>query len=440
MKRILFEVFLVAALIGAGVFGVMNQKQASTAKAKITDLTAAAEAAEKSVKEKEESIKAAEEEMQALQEEMAGLEGKSNQLDAVKAALSNGSTLTDLETMYKKEKSLSAERQVGMGALRMLTKGAEDPATLESFRKALQMSELGDRKNTICAAQLGLVAAGEKIKVMSECLPKSEKEGHGDKEGKDAHSKDDGHGKKDDGHGKVKGKGKDDGHGDKKDEKHAAPHWGYEGEMGPEKWGKEFPTCAAGKSQSPLDIKGPFVKSRMVISADYKEGPLKMLNNGHTIQVVASPGSKMRIDGIAYELLQFHFHRPSEEKIDGKPMAMVAHFVHKNAEGKLAVLGVLLKEGNENPGIKTLWSNLPKEEKVEYAPEGVNFNPGNLLPREFDFYSYEGSLTTPPCTEGVRFFILKTAINIAKEQVQAFPYKMNARPVQPLNGRELLIN
>jgi carbonic anhydrase len=440
MKRILLEVFLVAALIGAGVFGFMNQKQAASSKAKITELTAAVEAAEKSAKEKEESLKAAEEEMQALQEEMAPLEEKTNQLEAVKAALASGSTLSDLEGAYKKEKTLSAERQAGLGALRMLTKGAEDPGALEAFRKALQLSELGDRKNTICAAQLGLVAAGEKIKVMSDCLPKSEKAGHGDKEEKD--SKDDGHGKKDDGHGKKEdGKGKkDDGHGDKKDEKHAAPHWGYEGEMGPEKWGKEFPTCAAGKSQSPLDIKGPFVKSRMVVSADYKEGPLKLLNNGHTIQVVVSPGSKMRIDGIAYELLQFHFHRPSEEKIDGKPMAMVVHFVHKNADGKLAVLGVLLKEGNENPGIKTLWTNLPKEEKVEYAPEGVNFNPGNLLPREFDFYSFAGSLTTPPCTEGVRFFILKTTVNIAKEQVQAFPFKMNARPVQALNGREMLSN
>ena len=413
MKRILLEVFLVAALIGAGVFGFMNQKQAASSKAKITELTAAVEAAEKSATEKEESLK---------------------------AALATGSTLTDLENAYKKEKNLSAERQAGLGALRMLTKGADDPGALEAFRKALQLSELGDRKNTICAAQLGLVAAGEKIKVMSDCLPKSEKAAKGDKEEKD--SKDDDHGKKDDGHGKKEdGKGKkDDGHGDKKDEKHAAPHWGYEGEMGPEKWGKEFPTCGNGKSQSPLDIKGPFVKSRIVVSADYKEGPLKMLNNGHTIQVVVTPGSKLRIDGVAHELLQFHFHRPSEEKIDGKPMAMVVHFVHKNADGKLAVLGVLLKEGNENPGIKTLWANLPKEENVEYAPDGVNFNPGNLLPREFDFYSYEGSLTTPPCTEGVRFFILKTTVNIAKEQVQAFPFKMNARPVQPLNGRELLSN
>jgi carbonic anhydrase len=436
MKRILLEVFLVAALIGASVFGFMNQKQAAVSKAKITELTAAAEAAEKTVKEKEESLKAAEEEMSALQGEITPLEEKANQLEAVKAALASGSTLSDLENAYKKEKNLSAERQTGLGALRMLTKGAEDPGALEAFRKALQLSELGDRKNTICAAQLGLVAAGEKIKVMADCLPKSEKAARGDKEEKDGHDKDHSHGKKEDG----KGKAKDDGHGAKKDDKHAAPHWDYEGEMGPEKWGKEFPTCAKGKSQSPLDIKGPFVKSRMVVSADYKEGALKMINNGHTIQVNIPPGSKLRVDGIVHELLQFHFHKPSEEKIDGKPMAMVVHFVHKNADGKLAVLGVLLKEGNENPGIKTLWANLPKEENVEYVPEGVNFNPGNLLPREFDFYSYEGSLTTPPCTEGVRFFILKTTVNIAKEQVQAFPFKMNARPVQPLNGRELLSN
>ena len=165
MKRILLEVFLVAALIGASVFGFMNQKQASVSKAKITELNAAVETAEKSAKEKEESIKGAEEEMQALQGELTTLEGKANQLEAVKAALASGSTLSDLENAYKKEKNLSAERQAGLGALRMLTKGTEDPGALEAFRKALQLSELGDRKNTICAAQLGLVAAGEKIKV-----------------------------------------------------------------------------------------------------------------------------------------------------------------------------------------------------------------------------------------------------------------------------------
>ncbi len=442
MKRTIIEVILALALVGAGAFGWTNFKGNQKATGQLTELKAASEEATKAVAEKEAAIKAAEEEMATLREEMAPLEGQAQQLAAVKAAMANGATLADLEAAYKSQKNLSAERQVGLGALRMLTKGAEDPAAIESFRKALQMSELGDRKNTICAAQIALSAAGEKVAVMADCIPKSakgdkgdkaEKGGHGDKAAaKDGHSKDDGHDHaKDDGHGKSDDK--------KAPEKHAV-HWSYEGDMGPERWGKEFPTCAKGKSQSPLDIRGPFVKSRVVVTTDYKEGPLKMINNGHTIQVNVVPGSKIRIDGVAHELLQFHFHRPSEEKIDGKPMAMVVHFVHKSAEGKLAVLGVLLKEGNENPGIKTLWANMPMEEGPEVAPEGVNFNPANLLPREFDFYSYEGSLTTPPCTEGVRFFILKSTVNVAKEQVAAFPFKRNARPVQELNGREITTN
>lgn len=442
MKRTIIEVILALALVGAGAFGWINWKGNQKATGQLTELKAASEEATKAAAEKEAAVKAAEEEMAALREEMAPLESQAQQFAAVKAAMANGATLADLEAAYKSQKSLSAERQVGLGALRMLTKGTEDPAAMEAFRKALQMSELGDRKNTICAAQIALSAAGEKVAVMADCLPKgakaahgekgdkAEKSGHDDKAAKDSHGKDDGHAKED-GHGKP---------GDKKaPEKHAV-HWGYDGEMGPERWGKEFPTCAKGKSQSPLDIRGPFVKTRTVVTADYKEGPLKMLNNGHTIQVNVAPGSKIRIDGVAHELLQFHFHRPSEEKIDGKPMAMVVHFVHKSAEGKLAVLGVLLKEGNENPGIKTLWAHMPMEEGPEVVVEGVNFNPANLLPREFDFYSYEGSLTTPPCTEGVRFFILKTTVNVAKEQVAAFPFKRNARPVQELNGREITTN
>ena len=150
------------------------------------------------------------------------------------------------------------------------------------------------------------------------------------------------------------------------------------------------------------------------------------------------PGSKVRIDGVVFELLQFHFHRPSEEQIDGKPMAMVIHFVHKSAAGKLAVLGVLLKEGNENPGIKTLWQYAQPKEAPEMEVPDVTFNPANLLPREMDFFSYDGSLTTPPCTEGVRFFILKSPVNVSREQVTAFPFRANARPVQPLNGRTII--
>ena len=220
----------------------------------------------------------------------------------------------------------------------------------------------------------------------------------------------------------------------------AAPHWGYEGEMNPAKWGKEFPTCGIGKAQSPIDIKGPFGKATQSIQPDYKEGALKIVNNGHTIQVNVEPGSKLTIDKDSFDLLQFHFHRPSEETIDGKPMAMVAHFVHRNQAGKLAVLGVLLNEGAENATLKTVWANAPKSEGPEVVVPNARLNPAALLPKSLGYYSFAGSLTTPPCTEGVTFYILKTPANLSKAQVQAFPFKVNARPVQPLNGRQIVAN
>jgi carbonic anhydrase len=169
----------------------------------------------------------------------------------------------------------------------------------------------------------------------------------------------------------------------------------------------------------------------------YKEGQLKMLNNGHTIQVNVEPGSKLTINKDEYDLLQFHFHRPSEEQVDGKNSAMVAHFVHKSAAGKLAVIGVLLNEGKDNAAIKTLWANLPPKEGEEHVPAKVKFNPGQMLPSSLSYYAYEGSLTTPPCTEGVNFYILKTPVDMSKAQVAKFPFKLNARPVQSLNGRKI---
>jgi carbonic anhydrase len=220
----------------------------------------------------------------------------------------------------------------------------------------------------------------------------------------------------------------------------AAPHWGYEGETGPAAWGKEFPTCGLGKAQSPIDIKGPFEKATQSIKPDYKEGALKVVNNGHTIQVNVDPGSKLQIDKDSYELLQFHFHRPSEEKINGKPSAMVAHFVHKNAAGKLAVVGVLFNEGKENATLKTIWAAAPKAEGPEVVVQGAKINPASLLPKSLNYYSFEGSLTTPPCSEGVTFYILKSPSTMAKAQIDAFPFKANARPVQPLNGRKIVAN
>ena len=392
----------------------MNWNAGQANVVKLTELTAESESALK-------KLETAEAEVKANAEELGVMKVKTQELDAVKAALESGETLKDLEAAYKKEKSLSAERQVGLGALRLLTKGSQDPATIEAFRKALVIADWGSRKKVICAAQIALAAAGEKVEVLGDCVSPAEKTST---EKVAAH---------DNAPNADKGK---DAHGAKPGEKHAV-HWGYEGAMGPDRWGDEFPTCAKGKSQSPLNIKGPFEKAQFGVAPDYKPGQLKIVNNGHTIQVNVPPGSKLRIDSKPFELLQFHFHRPSEELIDGKPAAMVVHFVHKNDAGRLAVLGVLLKEGNENPGIKTLWANAPLTEGPEVQPEGVMFNPANLLPREYEFYSYEGSLTTPPCNEGVRFFILKSQVNIAKEQVEQFPFKKNARPVQPQNGRAI---
>ena len=457
MKRTVLEIVLALAMAGAAAFGYMSWKQVQGSKAAIEELTKTSEEATAKIEEAEKAAKAASEELEAMGKESQAAAAKASQFDAVKAGLSSGATLADLETAYKKEKNLSPERLIGLATLRMLTKGADDPTTIEAYKKALALADWSNRKNTICAAQMGLATTGEKVEVMADCLPK------GSPKMPEGHSKDDGHADhgKDDAHGKGDAAAKDDGHGKKDEhaadahakdgektaekpsekpaEKHATPHWDYEGDMGPARWVKEFPTCGKGTKQSPLNIKGPFVKQRVDLAPSYKPGPLTMLNNGHTIQVNIPAGSKLRIDGIAYDLLQFHFHRPSEEQIDGKPMAMVAHFVHKSAEGKLAVIGVLLKEGNENPNIKTLWANLPAGEGPPVDVPDVTFNPANLLPKELDFWSYEGSLTTPPCTEGVRFFILRTPVNISKEQVNAFPFKLNARPVQPQNNREITI-
>ena len=409
MKRILAEVLLVLALGAAAFFGWTNWKSNTANGGQVAELTSQVEESGKKLKAAEEALAEA---LAETAKQVDPLKTKSLELDAVRTAMSSGETLKDLEAAYKKEKSLSPDRQVGLGAIRLLTKGSKDPATVEAFKKALESADWSGRKQVICAAQNALAAAGEKVNVLSEC------EGSGQPSDKGPAAKSGAHSSK------------------AGDEKHAV-NWGYEGAMGPESWGNDFPTCARGKAQAPLNIKGPFEKALFNVTPDYKNGPLKIINNGHTIQVNVPPGSKLRIDSQPFELVQFHFHRPSEEQINGKPSAMVAHFVHKNSEGRLAVLGVMLKEGNENPGIKTLWTHAPAKEGPEVSPEGVSFNPANLLPREYEFYSYEGSLTTPPCTEGVRFFILKSQVNISREQVEAFPFKKNARPVQPQNGRAI---
>jgi carbonic anhydrase len=225
------------------------------------------------------------------------------------------------------------------------------------------------------------------------------------------------------------------------DEEH---HWGYEGSTGPAKWASlesEYATCGTGKTQSPIDIQDSAAKKSDLppIAFDYKPSPLKIIDNGHTIQVNYAPGSSITVQGKQYELVQFHFHRPSEEKINGRPYDMVAHLVHKDRDGNLAVVAVLLKIGGANKLIQTLWDALPRK-KNEEEVKSVEVNVSDLLPaNKSAYYTFTGSLTTPPCSEGVTWFVLKSPMVISEQQVLRFArlYSMNARPTQPLNGREI---
>jgi carbonic anhydrase len=219
-------------------------------------------------------------------------------------------------------------------------------------------------------------------------------------------------------------------------------HWSYGGHGGPAEWGAlgpEFATCKLGKNQSPIDIRGAKTADLPPIKFDYKPSPLKVIDNGHTIQVNYAPGSSIDVGGVRYELVQFHFHKPSEEKIDGKSHAMVAHLVHKGADGKLAVVAVLLDTGGASAVIDSIWKNLPKEKEKEASVPNVTIDATNLLPESRGYYTFQGSLTTPPCSEEVTWLVLKTPVKIAAGEIAAFGkiYAMNARPTQPVNGRAI---
>ena len=236
-------------------------------------------------------------------------------------------------------------------------------------------------------------------------------------------------------------------HAGDKGQEHAEVHWGYEGAGAPQNWGdlkEEFVTCKTGQKQSPIDI----VTSEAAradlpaIEFQYREAPLSIVNNGHTIQVNYPAGSSIRVGDAVYELLQFHFHTPSEHTVDGKPFAMVAHLVHKSAEGGLGVVGVLMKEGASNPALETLWKVMPKQAGEEVESKDMTVNASALLPEDHSYYSYSGSLTTPPCSEGVNWMVLKNPVEVSGKQVAALAalFENNARPVQELHGRTVAGN
>lgn len=216
-------------------------------------------------------------------------------------------------------------------------------------------------------------------------------------------------------------------------------HWAYDGDAGPDKWAglnEQYSTCGKGQRQSPIDIRDGIRVDVPEIKFDYQPTFFRVVDNGHTIQVGVG-GSRIVLVGRTYELVQFHFHRPSEERVNGQAYDMVAHLVHKSADGKLAVVAVLLEIGKANPVVKTLWDYLPLERNDEVAPPDVPIDLNQLLPVSHKYYTYMGSLTTPPCTEGVTWLVLKDPVTISAEQVSIFArlYRNNSRPIQPSNGR-----
>jgi carbonic anhydrase len=219
------------------------------------------------------------------------------------------------------------------------------------------------------------------------------------------------------------------------------PDWSYQGATNPRNWSKiarNFATCEIGKDQSPINLTGTVTGTSAQMAFNYQASPLAVTNNGHSIQVNYAPGSTIEIDGAAYQLLQFHFHTPSEHQIAGKVAAMELHLVHRNTAGKLAVVGVMMAEGKENPEIAKIWNAIPPSRNTNPIGD-TNFNAVNLLPAHKSYYSYAGSLTTPPCSEGVNWTILAEPITVSTAQLNKFKqfYPANARPIQLTNTRKI---
>ncbi|WP_374491571.1 carbonic anhydrase [Zoogloea sp.] len=217
-------------------------------------------------------------------------------------------------------------------------------------------------------------------------------------------------------------------------------HWSYEGEAGPANWGvlnPDWKLCSTGERQSPIDIRDGVKVELEPIRFDYRPSNFRIVNNGHTIQVNLGLGNTMSVMGRTFDLVQFHFHRPAEERINGRGFDMVVHLVHKDMDGKLGVIAVLLERGNQNPVIQTLWNNLPLEKHQDYAPETAVIDLMQLLPENRNYYTYMGSLTTPPCSEGVLWMVMKQPMGLSQEQLSIFTklYPMNARPIQSPKGR-----
>jgi len=236
------------------------------------------------------------------------------------------------------------------------------------------------------------------------------------------------------------------------DSGHAEVHWGYEGEAGPDHWAElspEFSECASGREQSPIDLTDATLVvaeqfdrlvGEVVVDAGKRSTILDLIDNGHTSQVTPNADIGVEIEGHRFGLAQYHFHSPSEHAIDGKRYPLEAHFVTSDAEGELAVFGILYVEGEHAPEFEAVIANLPNDEDDARHLENLELKVDELRPLPEEFYSYRGSLTTPPCSEGVRWFVMAEVETLSADQLEALVSRLheNARPLQPLAERELL--
>jgi carbonic anhydrase len=221
----------------------------------------------------------------------------------------------------------------------------------------------------------------------------------------------------------------------------AAPHWEYQGHHGATHWADIDPAyekCAVGLKQSPINIHKTVKFDLPKLVFHYGVIAPSIWNNGHTVQVNVPGGNTLEVGNQSYELLQFHFHLPSEEAIHGKRFPMVAHFVHRNAAGQLGVVGILIQAGKATDALTPVFAHLPRPgEKI--TVDDLSLDLSALLPKSLGYYSFEGSLTTPPCSEGVDWMVLKEAISLKPSQIAAFKKLIghNARPIQATHDRSV---
>ena len=220
-------------------------------------------------------------------------------------------------------------------------------------------------------------------------------------------------------------------------------HWGSAGDIGPSHWGDlspEYALAKSGREQSPIDISNARATALNQIEFSYRPSPLDIVNNGHTIQVNYQKGSYLMVDGVRYDLLQFHFHSPSENTINGSQADLELHLVHADENGELAVVAVMLEEAAHNAALEVVWTNMPEHEGQQATPNDILVNAEHLLPDDEGYFRFAGSLTTPPCSEGVCWFVMDTPLSLSNEQIEAFRriYYGNNRPVQPTYDRVIL--